>query len=97
MLFIILYVNQANHFTIHLYCKCVCIHMAYVEHIILELLFSSLFVSFVPLILRSHDHSGMVWHSLEQFSTVMVFCVNEYCTIPNRTGPACLLLPCCMV
>ena len=54
-------------------------------------------MSIVPLILHSHDHSGTVQHGLEWFSTVMVFCVNEYRTIPNRTGPAHLLLPCCMV
>ena len=33
----------------------------------------------------------------ESIYTVMVLCVNEYHTIPNCTGPACLLLPCCTV
>ena len=49
------------------------------------------------LILHSHDHSGTVRYGSERFSTVMVLCVDEYRTILNHTGPARLLLLCCMV
>ena len=48
-------------------------------------------------ILCSHKPSDTVRHSLAWLGMCSELRVNRYCTVPNRTKPACSMLLCCMV